>query len=170
MRARLIGPCPFTCIANSKLVGEKILNYCSRAYLIRTSRLFGLPAKSAQAKKSFVQLMIDLSNQQKELKVVDEEKSCPTYVTDLAQQTRYILETQQPFGIYHITNSGSCTWYEFAKELFNILKKDVILIPVSADHFPRLAKRPKYSVLLNTKLPNLPCWQESLEKFLKLTK
>ncbi len=135
-------------------------------YLIRTSRLFGKPAVSEGAKKSFVDVVLELAEEKDCLKLVDEEVSSPTYARDLARRTREIIEWKKPFGIYHVTNSGACTWYGWAKRIFEMSGKNVKLIPVGADKFPRPAKRPKYSILLNTKLPPMRRWEEALADYL----
>ena len=71
-----------------------------------------------------------------------------------------------PFGIYHGANNGACTWYEFAKEIFKIKNLHVNCNPVSADKFPRPAKRPHFSELLNTKIDKQRDWQEALKEYL----
>jgi len=114
--------------------------------------------------------MQELGERMPEIKVVDEEMSCFTYTPDLAQATRFLLLGNYPSGTYHVVNSDPCTWYGCAKEIFRILKKDIKLIPVPASEFPRPAQRPKYSVLLNKKLPPLRSFKEALEEFLKESK
>ncbi len=160
-------PAPISKYGESKMFGEKALNEHTKSYLIRTSRLFGKLASSEGAKKSFVDVMLNLAENKKELMVVDEELSCPTYVVDLAQATKALIDSKKDFGIYHLTNHGACSWLDFAKEIFKIAKKDVILIPVGSDHFPRPAKRPKFSCLLNTKFAPLRTWQEALKNYLE---
>ncbi len=187
-------PNPMSAYGASKYLGERELQKNSdKFYLIRLSRLFGKNSSqplltpslnpSPQVgegrvggkrggegefprKKSFVKLILDLAKTRKELEVIDEELSCPTYASDLARQTRFILENNIHYGTYHSPNSGSCTWFGFACEIFKIAKIDVKLIPVPASRFPRPAKRPPYSVLLNTKLPPMRPWQEALREFL----
>jgi dTDP-4-dehydrorhamnose reductase len=161
-------PDPQSVYAKSKFLGERELrNNCSKFYLIRLSRLFGKIGSGDGVKKSFVDKMIELSSDKKELKVIDEELSSPTYAPDLAKLTLYTIKKQFPFGIYHEANSGACTWYGFAQEIFQILgKSDIILKPVKAEDFPRPAARPRYSILLNTKLPKQRPWQEALKEYL----
>jgi dTDP-4-dehydrorhamnose reductase len=130
--------------------------------------LFGRPALSEGAKKSFVDVMLKLADEKDFLELVDEELSSPTYVLDLAGRTREIIEWKKPYGIYHVTNSGACTWYGWAKKIFELSGESVKIIPVDADKFPRPAKRPKYSVLLNTKLPPMRSWENALEDYLKM--
>ncbi len=162
-------PDPQSVYARSKYLGEQeLFKNVDKFYLIRLSRLFGKSALSKVAKKSFVDTMLGLAKTKKELNIINEELSCPTYAPDLARQTEYLIENNLPYGIYHITNSDACTWYEFAKAIFTIKKIDVKLTPVSSDFFPRLAKRPKYSILINTKLPVLRSWQEALREYLSI--
>ncbi|MFA5128374.1 MAG: dTDP-4-dehydrorhamnose reductase [Patescibacteria group bacterium] len=159
-------PRPQSVYAASKLLGEGQLKN-EKYYLIRTSRLFGKPATSEGAKKSFVDVMLKCAEEKDCLELVDEEVSSPTYVLDLAKRTREIIEWEKPFGIYHVTNSGCCTWYGWAKKTFELSGKSIKLAPVGAERFPRPAKRPKYSVLLNTKLPPMRKWEEALLDYLK---
>ncbi len=160
-------PEPQSAYARSKYLGEQeVQKYTNKFYIIRLSRLFGKPAASVTAKKSFVQLMLDLAKTKKMLNVVNEELDCPTFAPDLAQRTREIIEQKKPYGLYHVTNSGACTWYDFAKEIFTLKNISVKLNPVPADFFPRPAVRPKFSVLLNTKLAAMRSWQEALKEFI----
>lgn len=160
-------PNPINKYGGSKLRGEKnVLEIGGKVYVLRTSRLFGLPALSEGAKKSFVDVMRQLVEQKNEFNLVDEEISSPTYTPDLAKRTREIIENHASFGLYHVTNQGRCSWFEFAEEIFKQLGKNPKLNRISADAFPRPAKRPKYSVLLNTKLPPMRFWQEALKEYL----
>lgn len=160
-------PEPQSAYARSKYLGEQELQAnTDRFYLIRLSRLFGKPAISEVAKKSFVDLMLELAKTKKEINVVNEELSSPTYAPDLAQRTKEIIDWQKPFGVYHASNSGACTWFDFAKEIFTIKKINVKLNPVPASFFPRPAVRPKYSILINTKLPAMRSWQNALKEFI----
>ena len=160
-------PDPQSAYAKSKYLGEQeIINNIKKFYLIRLSRLFGQSAKSVQAKKSFVDIMIELSKTKKKLNVVNEELSSPTYAPDLARQTKYIIDDKLPFGIYHVTNRGACTWAEFAKAIFAIKNLSVTINPVKSSFFPRPAVRPNYSQLINSKLPDSRNWQEALNEYL----
>lgn len=137
-------------------------------YLIRTSRLFGSAGADKNAKRSFVETMLDLvkNNGKVELDLIDTEESSPTYVADLARATRELIESGAPAGIYHRTNAGACTWYEWARKIFELAGLSVKLNSVPASHFPRPAPRPKFSRLLTVKLPPLRPWEESLKEFL----
>jgi dTDP-4-dehydrorhamnose reductase len=86
----------------------------------------------------------------------------------LAGFTRRLIESGAAYGIYHGANTGACTWYGFAREIFKIAGIGVELIPVPAAAFPRRAKIPKFAQLLNTKMPPQRGWQEGLKEYLKL--
>lgn len=174
-------PNPLSTYGRSKLAGERALfdvaAKCStpgvehplRWYLIRTTRLFGPAGSSPEAKRSFVDTMVSLSATKDRLELIDEEVSSPTYAPDLAVATREIIEHVFPSGTYHRTNAGSCTWYGFAKEIFQITGWRGTVVPVPASAFPRPATRPAYSVLQTTKLPPLRPWQEALGEYLRET-
>lgn len=162
-------PFPVNKYGETKLQGEHAILKIRdnlKYYIIRTSKLFGPRGKSEVAKSSFFDIMLKLAKERESIDVVDEEVSLFTYTPDLAQATRDLIESDKDYGIYHITNSGSCTWYEATKKLFEIAEIDTKINPVGSDKFPRLAKRPKYSVLLNTKLKPMRSWQEALREYL----
>lgn len=165
-------PAPINNYGKSKLMGEKEVakNMSAKGgnyYIIRTSKIFGKPAKGEGAKKSFFDVMLELGKKNKEVKAVDEETSCFTYAPDLAKKTKEILDAKKSFGIYHITNSGPCTWYEAVVELYRQAKVKTKIIPVDGNEFPRPAKRPFYSVLINTKLNPMRSWKEALKEYLQ---
>ncbi|MDD5031615.1 MAG: dTDP-4-dehydrorhamnose reductase [Patescibacteria group bacterium] len=163
-------PNPINKYGETKLAGEQELIKKSgqglKYYLIRTSKLFGPKAGNEAAKPSFFDLMLDLAKKKKELDAVDEEVSGFTYTPDLAGATKKLLESDKGYGIYHLTNIGRATWYEAAVELFKILDKKIKINPVAGDKFPRPAKRPAYSVLINTKLEMQRGWEEALREYL----
>lgn len=161
-------PNPINKYGETKLLGEKLLQELGdKFFLIRLSKLFsGTPAVEG-TKKSFVEKMLDLYNQgQREFNMVDEELSSPTSASDLVKFTRELIESGKPWGIYHGANSGECTWYEFAKEIFALKNYEVCLLPVSSLEYPRPALRPHKSILLNTKMPPQRIWQEALKEAL----
>lgn len=161
-------PNPISAYGESKLAGEKAARRAHAHYLIRTSRLFGAPAASPGAKKSFVDVMLALAKDKKEFDLVDEEWSSPTYVVDLARRTKEIIEAPEPYGLYHLANSGACTWYGFGKEIFSVAGlKDVVTRPVPSCNFPRPAKRPQYSELVSMKLCPLRPWQDALKEYIE---
>jgi len=163
-------PKPISKYGETKLAGERaIISFSGKGlkwYLIRTSKLFGPKGESDMSKDSFFDIMLKLGKEKRELDIVNEEISCFTYTSDMASATNKILEENRGYGIYHITNSGPCTWFEAASELFKLAEIKVKINPVKADKFPRPAKRPKYSVLLNTKLEPMRNWKEALKEYL----
>ncbi len=161
-------PSPISNYGKSKLIGEKeVAKNVKSYYIIRLSKLFGSPAMGEGAKRSFFDVMLEAGKKNKEVKAVDEETSCFTYALDLAKKTKEMLDAKKPFGIYHITNSDSCTWYEAVVELYRQAKIKTKIIPVDGNEFPRPAKRPFYSVLVNTKLNPMRSWKEALKEYLK---
>lgn len=163
-------PAPISKYGKSKLLGEQeIQKKGEKYYIIRLSKLFGAPAKTRGAKKSFFDVMLELGRKEKEVKGVDEETSCFTYAPDLAKKTKEIIESQKPFGIYHVTNSEPCTWYEAILELYKQAGIKTKVILVTGEEFPRRAKRPFYSVLINTKLNPMRSYKEALKEYLKTT-
>lgn len=161
-------PNPISRYGQTKLQGEEnVQRNCQKYYLIRISKLFGPPALSEGAKKSFFEVMLNLAKTNSSLKVVDEEISCFTYSQDLAKATKKLWEEKFPFGIYHLTNDGAETWFSALKKLFQIAKIDnVEIVSVPASAFPRPARRPRRSVLKNTKFPPLRSWQEAAKEWL----
>jgi len=162
---------PISEYGKSKAEGEgRLKENGGKNYIIRPSRIFGQMGTGEGVKESFVDLMLRLSNEKQEFDMVDEELTSPTYAPDLAQRTREIVENHPP-GIYHGVNEGACTWYQFAEEIFKqIGRTDIKLNKVGSDHYPRPAKRPACSWLLNTKLPPARPWQEALTEYLKTRK
>lgn len=162
-------PDPVSKYGELKALGEKAVEDVGGSYyLIRLSKLFGKPASSNVAKKSFVDSMLWLVREggKTELDIVDEEVSSPTYAPDLARFTRGLIEDAPLSGIYHATNSGACTWFGFASKIFEFAGLSPKLTPVTSDTFPRPAKRPDNSVLLNTKRPVQRSWEEALKEYL----
>lgn len=160
-------PNPQSEYARSKRLGEvAALTAFPESLVIRTSRLFGSAGKSSMSKKSFVDIVKQAAAIGEPKQFVDEEVAGPTWVDDLAVFTRSLLEQDQPGGIYHGTNAGSCTWFGFAQEILKQIGSSLPITPVPASTFPRPAKRPAYSVLLSTKIPQLRSWQEALTAYL----
>lgn len=158
-------PDPQSNYARSKRMGEENVLQ-EGGYVLRTCRLFGAPGESAHSKESFVDLMLRIGEGRSELDVVNEEIASPTYTPDLAAQTLVMLAGNYKPGIYHMVNEGSCTWYEFAQEIFRLANSDITLNKVTADAFPRPAARPAFSALKNTKLPPMRTWQEALKAYM----
>jgi dTDP-4-dehydrorhamnose reductase len=159
----------------SKLAGERALKESgARFYLIRTAWLYGPAfAKASAGKPHFVDAMLRLGQEVQEgkrdnLKVVDDQHGSPTFTKDVAMATREILENGEkyPPGIYHAVNFGQTTWYVYAKKIFELARMQVEVQGVTSDEFPRPAKRPKYSILRNTRGPKLRHWEDALKEYL----
>ncbi|MCD4703632.1 MAG: dTDP-4-dehydrorhamnose reductase [Methanosarcinaceae archaeon] len=144
---------PISVYGESKLLGEQEISKNMDDYrIIRTSWLFGKHGKN------FVDTMLELSTRMDTVKVVNDQFGKPTYTLDLASRTREIIHLES--GIYHITNEGMCSWYEFASAIIDNT------VPCQSEEFPTKAKRPDYSVLTNTKTTLLRHWTEALEEYL----
>jgi dTDP-4-dehydrorhamnose reductase len=160
-------PSPLSAYGRSKLRGEELVAEAGgRAYVLRTAVIFGPKGASDLSKKSFVDLMLDLSAKRDTIQAVSDEINSVTYAPDLAAATRGVLETLPAPGVYHATNSGVASWCDFAREIFRIAGRQVTVLPVASSHFPRKAARPPKAVLLNTKLPTLRPWTAALAEFL----
>ena len=167
-------PAPVNRYGESKLLGEKeVQKKGEKYYIIRLSKLFGKPAQSEEAKRSFFDVMLNVGKNNPPaggVKAVDEETSCFTYAPDLAQKSKEIVDAKKEFGIYHVINSDPCTWYEAVEELYSQVGLKTKIEPVGGDEFPRPAKRPYFSVLLNKKLNPLRSYKEALNEYLKSEK
>jgi len=160
-------PSPLSVYGRSKLRGEQLVAEAGgRAYVLRTAVIFGPKGSSDLSKKSFVDLMLDLSAKRDTIQAVSDEINSVTYAPDLAAATRGVLESLPAPGVYHVTNSGAASWFDFAREIFRIAGRPVTVLPVSSTHFPRKAARPPKAVLLNTRLPLLRPWTAALAEFL----
>jgi len=160
-------PAPLSVYGRSKLRGEQdIAESRGQCYIVRTAVLFGPKGASDLSKKSFVDLMLDISAKRDTIQAVSDEINSITYAPDLAAATRDLLAGAPPAGIYHVANSGGVSWFDFAREIFRIAGRPVTVLPVPSTHFPRKATRPPKAILLNTKLPKQRAWQAALEEFL----
>jgi dTDP-4-dehydrorhamnose reductase len=159
-------PKPLSRYGKTKYEGELAVEKgTDQHYIIRLSRLFGEPASIEGAKQGFFDAMLSRAKERWDIQAVDDEISCFTYAPDLAFATKQILEKKRDFGMYHLTNSGSASWYEATQEFFSLLKSSPEIHSVSGKIFHRPAKRPRYSVLINTKTAPLRNWQEALREY-----
>ncbi|HEX9503543.1 MAG TPA: dTDP-4-dehydrorhamnose reductase [Patescibacteria group bacterium] len=158
-------PNPQSMYAKSKLMGEmELAGNTENYYLVRTAWLYG--RHSETGKPSFVDTMLKLATDGKEIKGITDEFASPTYVLDLAQATRALVEEKKPFGTFHLTNSGVASWYDWAQEIFKIKNLKANLTEGKRKDFNRLAVRPQYGVLNNTKFMQLRPWTEALKEYL----
>ena len=158
---------PLSVYGSAKAQSEKFALENDRTYLIRTSRLFGDPGSSANAKESFVQNIKNAASSQGSINSVHDEVASPTYVKDLARAVRELVDTKKPYGIYHITNSGMATWYQFVSKIVEMAKINATVSPVARREMPVAAVRPRYGMLVNTKLPQLRSWEEALKEYME---
>ena len=154
------GP-PSNAYGRTKLHGEEqLLLNTKRFYLVRTSWLYG------PGGKNFVQTILELGNTKPSLKVVDDQHGKPTYTRDLSLFIKNVAEERAPYGIYHGVNEEATTWFEFTKEIFRQAGVPTPIEPCTTADFPRPAKRPAWSILLNTKRPLMRSWPEALRDYL----
>jgi dTDP-4-dehydrorhamnose reductase len=151
----------------SKLMGENFVSsLTNRFYIVRTSWLYG------EKGKNFVDTIIKLLTERESIEVVNDQKGSPTYTMDLARKIREI--TGKGYGTYHVSNSGSCSWHDFACSIASIKGLEKQILPVSSERFIRPAKRPANSVLGNTmlRLEGISAtrhWEEALREYLRDT-
>jgi dTDP-4-dehydrorhamnose reductase len=131
---------------------------------VRTAWLYG---SKTEGKKSFIDIMLELAGKGDPVKCVTDEFGSPTYVKDLAQALVALTEQEKEFGIYHLTNSGMASWFDWAKEIFKIKDMGVKMVEIKSGDLKRAAKRPEYGVLNNTKFVELRPWTEALEEYLR---
>ncbi len=152
-------PNPQNEYGRTKLLGEQaVKDLLDEYFIIRTSWVFG------KYGHNFVYTMKRLAQTHPRLTVVDDQYGRPTWTRTLAEFMVYIIENNADYGIYHLSNDNSCSWYEFAKEILK--ETDVEVAPVFSAEYPQKAKRPQYSVLDLTKAKNtgfvIPTWEEAL--------
>jgi len=158
-------PNPINVYGSSKLEGELIAaRICPKLFIIRTSWLYG-------DGRNFVHTILKLAQEKEYLTVVSDQTGTPTYTSDLVQGIMSIIETDE-FGTYHMSNSGYCTWYDFAKEIVRIAGLTTPVQPVRTDEFAAPALRPHYSVLRNYMLElgagdKFRCWQDALMDYMQ---
>jgi dTDP-4-dehydrorhamnose reductase len=163
-------PAPINVYGVSKLAGEHLIQgVLDRHYIFRVSGLHGVAGSSGKG-GNFVELMLRLAREGKDIRVVDDQRLTPTYTVDLANQIAAVIETEG-FGLYHATSQGNCTWYEFAAEIFRQSGLEPNLNRAKTGDFGEQATRPAYSVLENRNLQRcgldqMRPWQKALAAYL----
>lgn len=153
---------PQNAYGRTKLAGEQaLLAATKKYYLVRTSWLYG------HGGKNFVTTMIHLGTTKPKLRVINDQHGKPTSTRDLAQFILDLVRDQAPFGIYHGVNEGATTWFEFATEIFRQQGIATPIDPCATTEYPTPAKRPAWSILLNTKRPAVRPWTEALADYLR---
>lgn len=163
---------PLNAYGITKLAGE---NYTAATapnhFVLRVSAIYGLHPCRAKGGLNFVELMLKLSRERDKLRVVDDEYVSPTPTVQIAQQL-VALSRSNAYGLYHGTSEGSCSWYEFAREIFRATGTTVRLEKADPGEFPAKVQRPKYSVLENgalkaTQMNVFTDWRVGLERYLQ---
>ena len=163
-------PNPLNVYAISKLAGEYgVLSAGDDHQVVRSSGLYGVRPCRAKG-GNFIDTMFRLAKEKPEVKVVNDEVLTPTFTADLAGQIR-VLALEGPPGLYHATNAGSCSWYEFARAIFELGRLQTPLFPTSVKEFAAPVKRPFYSVLDNATaraagLDRMRPWHEALADYM----
>ena len=157
---------PLNVYGQTKYEGElAVQNTLDKYFIVRIAWVFGVNGKN------FIKTMLNLGKTRDSLTVVNDQFGSPTYTYDLAKLLVDMVQTDK-YGIYHATNEGICTWYEFACEIFKQAGLNVNVAPVTADQYPAKAKRPSNSRMSKDKLEEngferLPSWQDALGRYLK---
>jgi len=164
-------PDPQSVYGISKIAGEFCVKYILNKYfIVRSAGLYGKAGCMGKGGGNFVENMIKQAAAQSELKVVTDEILSPTYTLDLANKIIQLIRTKH-YGLYHVVNHGECSWYEFTREIFELLNQKVVIRKTTTAEFKTRAKRPKYSALNNGNLQklgmdDLRTWQEALKAYL----
>src|ERR1700733_531093 len=164
-------PHPLNVYGRTKLEGEQFVRDINpKHYVLRTAALYGTHPCRAKAGQNFVDLMLRLARERGRVRVVDNEFTSPTATVDLARQIA-ALSRSDGYGLYHATAEGSCSWYEFAREIFRMADVSVTLEAASPNEFPAKVPRPAYSVLENRELKSrnlnlFRSWQDGLHAYL----
>lgn len=162
-------PLAISTYASSKLAGEQlVLAHCPRHFVVRTCGLYGRNA--AHGKGNFVETMLRLGRERPEIRVVDDQVCTPTSTATLASAIVDLVRTEK-YGLYHATNSGQCSWFEFACEIMRLNRFDTKMIPITTAEYGARARRPRFSVLDCSKLTetlgwSLPPWRDALARYL----
>lgn len=157
---------PQTEYGKAKLAGEQAIQEILESYyIIRTSWVFG------EYGPNFVYTMQKLAETRDTLTIVSDQFGRPTWTRTLAEFMDFVIEKKAPYGVYHLSNDGSCSWYEFAKEILKH-KKELTISPVTSEEFPQKARRPKNSVMNLNKSQalgfHIPTWEQALSYFIKV--
>ena len=164
-------PLPLNVYGNSKLAGECYVRTLNpKHFVVRTSALYGRHQCRAKGGRNFVDLMLERARTRGQVRVVNDEFVSPTPTADLARQI-VCLSRCDAYGLYHASTESSCSWYEFAREIFSLTGLKVKLEPAAPGEFPAKAPRPHYSVLENRKLKTMglnlfTSWEEGLQQYL----
>ena len=153
-------PNPISAYGRTKLAGEEYVKHLTnRWYVIRSAGVYGRG-------HNFVRTMLRVAGERDSLKVKDDEYISPTYARDLAEGIVRIIESGH-YGLYHLTNAGSCSWYEFTREIFRLAGVETEVVPIPGSDYPLPAARPANGILSSLGSPELRHWSEALVDFLE---
>jgi dTDP-4-dehydrorhamnose reductase len=164
-------PAPLNVYGNTKLSGEFFVrSTTSRHFVMRVSAIYGANPCRAKGGLNFVELMLKLSREREEVRVVDDEFVSPTPTVDIARQLVALSQTSE-YGLYHASSEGNCSWYQFARAIFDAAGVKTRLERARPGEFPAKVPRPKFSVLENRALKQKSLnlfspWQEGLQRYL----
>lgn len=156
---------PINIYGESKLAGEKyVQEILDKYYIVRTSWVFNINGKN------FIETMLRLSKANNQLSIVNDQIGSPTYTKDLSRLLVDMLETNK-YGLYHATNEGYCSWYEFANTIFKLANINIDIKAINSNEYASRAKRPLNSKLSKDKLIEygfkpLPHWEDALKDYL----
>jgi dTDP-4-dehydrorhamnose reductase len=155
-------PSPISAYGRSKLGGETSVAVANPMhFIVRSSWLYG------HGGKNFVETMLQIGDRQPEVLVVSDQRGCPTSCVDLAEAMIELIDGEE-YGIHHIAGAGSCSWFEFAQEIFDQASYETRVMSTTTEMMARKAPRPAYSVLRSERSGPilLPDWRESLRRYL----
>lgn len=153
-------PCPVSAYGKTKLLGEENAKKAEKYYILRTAWLYGQG-------NNFVRTMLKLAQTREEISVVCDQHGSPTSTTTLCEIIEAMLEKEPEYGIYHSTNEGFTTWYEFAKKIFELSGKQITVKPVTSEEYPTPTKRPHNSQLSKEKLHRIGVYPKDYVEVLK---
>lgn len=164
-------PIPLNIYGKSKLAGENLVRHlCNKYFIVRTSSLFGIAGAMGKG-GNFIETIIKLAKERDELRVVNDQVFSPTYTPDVAGKIARLIATEY-YGIFHITNSGACSWYEFAREILKLARLKTPITPITSAEYTQKARRPNNSALDNYQLRLLGIaamrsWQAALKDYMR---
>ncbi len=154
---------PISVYGQTKLDGEKVIEVLlDKYYIVRTGWLY------SEYANNFVKTMLKLGAERDELKIIADQTGTPTYAIDLADAILKIIEkNKKGYGVYHYSNEGIASWYDFTKAIFDISGNPIKVTPIKTEEYKTRATRPSYSVLDKSKIKNtfdlaIPYWRDSL--------
>ena len=162
-------PAPINTYGISKLAAEHFTRQNPKHYIIRIASVFGKAGASGKG-GNFVETMITKAKKNEPITVIDDMWISPTYTKNASSTLKEIIEKQFPYGIYHATNKGYCSWYQFAEQIFQFTGLTPDLTPIKTDQLNMKAKRPRFSALKSIKLTKygieMPTWRKALREYL----